>query len=47
MVEVREALGMVTLTIELDQNSWVTRPVTFTYSTSEAVEAPNAASKIY
>ena len=46
MVEVHEALEMVTLTVELDQNSWLTRPVTFTYSTSETVGAPNAASKL-
>ena len=38
---------MVTLTIEINQNSWVTRPITVTYSTSEVVGATNAASKLY
>ena len=44
---VNEDARMVTLTIEINQNSWVTRPVTVTYSTSEAVGATNAASKFY
>ena len=46
-VAVVEDIGVITLTIEINQNSWVTRPVTVTYSTSEAVGATNAASKFY
>ena len=44
---VDEDTGMVTLTIELNENSWVARPVAFTYTTSEVVGATNAASKFY
>ena len=46
-VSVDENARMVTLTIEINQNSFVFEPVTVTYSTSEAVGAANAASKIY
>lgn len=44
-VTVIEDAGLVTLTIAINQNSWVNRPVTVTYSTSEVVGAINAASK--
>ena len=46
-VTVDEDAGMVTLTIEINQNSWVTTPITVTYSTLEVVGATNAASKLY
>ena len=46
-VAVDEDAGMVTLTIELNQNAWVTKPVTVTYSTSQVTGATNAASKFY
>ena len=44
---ISEDLGMVTLTIEINENSLVFEPVTVTYSTSEAVGISNAASKPY
>ena len=43
-VAVDENAGIVTLTIELNQNAWVTQPVTVTYSTSSVSNAVDAAS---
>lgn len=44
-VVVHESEEMVTLTIELNQNAWITEPVTVTYSTSQG-SGVNAASKL-
>ena len=44
---ISEDVGMVTLTIEINQNSLTFEPVTVTYTTSEAVGVINAASKCY
>lgn len=41
-VVVDEGAGIVTLTIELNQNAWTTEPVTVTYSTVE-----DTASELY
>ena len=46
-VTVDEGAGMVTLTIQLNQNAWITEPVTVTYSTAEDVGAQYPASKLH
>ena len=40
---VNEHAGIVTLTIELNQNAWVNQPVTVTYSTSQVAIAADDA----
>ena len=44
-VVISEDVGMVTLTIEINQNSWMFQPVTVAYITLEASGVTNAASK--
>ena len=45
-VTINEDAGSVTLTIEINRSSWVSEPIIVRYSTSEAVGATNAASKV-